>query len=68
MPPLKGLDMATKFIKGQEVKVNTVVPQGPVQKLRMTEDGQFYYLIIWNDINGVEQSRWFLEEELVAVS
>ena len=33
--------MATKFIKGQVVKVQSAVPQGPVQGLRMTEDGDF---------------------------
>jgi len=59
--------MATKFVKGQEVKLNAVVPQGPVMKLRMDEDGQFFYLVMWTDAQGVEQSRWFKEEELVAV-
>ena len=59
--------MATKFVKGQEVKLNAVVPQGPVIKLRMDEDGQFFYLVMWTDAQGVEQSRWFKEEELVAV-
>ena len=57
--------MATKFVKGQEVKLNTVVPQGPVQKLRMDEDGNFFYQIEWTDVNGVQQNRWFREEELV---
>lgn len=59
--------MATKFTKGQEVKLKVVVPQGEVQALRMNDDGQFFYLIVWTDVNGVEQSRWFKEEELVAV-
>lgn len=57
--------MATKFVKGQEVKVNTVVPQGPVQKLRMDEDGNFYYFISWTDVGGQVQERWFKESELV---
>ena len=57
--------MATKFVKGQEVKVNTVVPQGPVQKLRMDEDGTFYYFISWTDVDGQVQERWFKESELV---
>lgn len=57
--------MATKFVKGQEVKVNTVVPQGPVLKLRMDEDGNFFYLIGWTDVNGVAQERWFKESDLV---
>jgi hypothetical protein len=59
--------MATKFVKGQELKVNVVVPQGQVLALRMTEDGVFYYRISWVDANGVSQERWFEESELVAV-
>lgn len=58
--------MATKFAKGQEVKVNAVIPQGPVTALRMTDDGEFYYQIEWTDVSGVTQTRWFREEELVA--
>lgn len=58
--------MATKFVKDQAVRVNAVIPQGPVQKLRMTEDGEFLYLIQWTDVNGNVQSRWFKEEELEA--
>ena len=57
--------MATKFAKGQEVKVNAVIPQGPVTALRMDEDGNFFYQIEWTDVNGVQQNRWFREEELV---
>lgn len=57
--------MATKFVKGQEVKVNTVVPKGPVQKLRMDEDGNFFYMISWTDVDGQVQERWFKESELV---
>jgi hypothetical protein len=53
--------MATKFIKGQVVKAQAVIPQGPVQALRMTEDGEFFYLIDWADADGVLQSRWFPE-------
>ena len=57
--------MATKFAKGQEVKVAAVAPQGPVQALRMDEDGNFFYLVGWTDANGAEQERWFSESELV---
>ena len=57
--------MATKFAKGQEVKVNAVIPQGPVTALRMDEDGNFFYQIEWTDVNDVKQNRWFREEELV---
>lgn len=60
--------MATKFAKGQTVRLNAVVPQGPVQALRMDEDGQFFYLIVWADASGAEQSRWFKEEELTEVA
>jgi hypothetical protein len=59
--------MATKFIKGQEVKLSAVVPQGPVQALRMDEDGNFFYLLDWVDANGNSQSRWFIESDLEAV-
>jgi hypothetical protein len=56
--------MATKFIKGQEVKVAAVVPSGPVIKLRMDEDGTFFYLLSWTDVEGNTQERWFAESEL----
>jgi hypothetical protein len=56
--------MATKFAKGDEVKVIGVIPQGPVQKLRMDEDGNFFYLIAWKDVGGKTQERWFAEEDL----
>jgi hypothetical protein len=57
--------MATKFIKGQDVKVAAVVPSGPVEKLRMDEDGNFYYMLKWVDANGQAQERWFAEADLV---
>ena len=59
--------MATKFTKGQQLKLNVVVPEGPVQALRMTEDGVFFYLIQWTDAEGKTQRRWFKESELTAV-
>lgn len=59
--------MATKFTKNQEVKINAVIPQGPVIALRMTEDGVFFYLVQWTDIEGVSQKRWFEESKLAAV-
>lgn len=57
--------MATEFKKGQVVRVRAVIPEGPVQALRMDEDGNFYYLIQWTDANGVEQERWFAEDTLI---
>jgi hypothetical protein len=59
--------MATKFTKNQEVRVNAVIPQGPVKSLRMDEDGKFFYLIEWTDVNGEAHQRWFEEETLIAV-
>ena len=58
--------MATKFAKGQTVKVEAVVPQGPVQALRMDEDGTVYCFISWTDENGNQHERWFAEDVLVA--
>ena len=59
--------MATKFAKGQEVRLVSVVPQGEVEALRMSEDGVFSYLISWTDANGTVQNRWFEESQLEAV-
>lgn len=56
--------MPTKFVKGQEVKVNAVIPQGQVQALRMDEDGNFFYKLEWVDEKGNQQERWFAEEVL----
>lgn len=58
--------MATKFTKGQEVKVAAVIPQGAVKALRMDEDGNFFYMLEWVDIEGNTQERWFPEAVLVA--
>ena len=57
--------MATEFKKGQVVRVRAVIPEGPVQALRMDEDGNVYYLIQWTDVDGVAQERWFAEDVLV---
>lgn len=59
--------MATTFSKGQQVRVNAVIPSGPVQSFRMDEDGVVYCFLTWTDANGKEQSRWFRESELIAV-
>jgi len=58
--------MAT-FKKGDTVKLVAVVPQGPVEALRMDEDGNVQYLISWTDLNGNNHSRWFDEAQLTAV-
>lgn len=57
--------MATKFKKGDAVKVSAVVPSGPVQALRMNDDGAVYCLIEWIDADGNKQKRWFTEDDLV---
>jgi len=56
--------MATTFTKNQTVRVKTVVPQGPIQALRMDEDGTVFYRISWTDVEGNSQTRWFAENEL----
>lgn len=58
--------MATKFSRGEDVRVAAVTPSGPVQALRMDEDGVVYCLIEWQDADGTTQKRWFSEDELVA--
>ena len=56
--------MATVFKKGDEVKVIAVTPEGPVQALRMDEDGNVSYLVEWTDADGNDQQRWFAEAQL----
>lgn len=58
--------MATKFKKGDEVRAAAVIPQGPVEALRMDEDGNVFYRITWVDAAGIEQTRWFAEDDLAA--
>ena len=52
------------FKKGDVVKLKTVVPEGPVQSIRMDDDGVVQYLIEWTDADGVVQQRWFNEDQL----
>ena len=59
--------MPTTFVKYQNVRLKAVLPEGPVIALRMNEDGQFFYLVEWLDVNGKAQRRWFKEEELETV-
>lgn len=53
-----------KFKKGDEVQLLAVVPQGPVQSMRMDEDGNVQYLVGWEDVDGLKQHRWFDESQL----
>ena len=54
------------FKKGDVVKLKAVVPAGPVQKMRMDDDGNVQYMIEWEDADGAMQQRWFDEDQLVA--
>ena len=54
------------FKKGDTVKLNTIVPAGPILAMRMTEDGDVECLLSWTDADGVEQQRWFAQQQLVA--
>lgn len=56
--------MATKFSKGQQVRVNAVIPSGPVKAFRMDEDGVVWCLLEWI-VNGETLERWFKEDDLV---
>lgn len=58
--------MATAFKKGDAVKLNAVVPQGPVMALRMDEDGVVSYLVEWAGNDGATEQRWFTEDQLSA--
>jgi hypothetical protein len=53
------------FKKGDVVKVNTVLPEGPIIKMRMDDDGTIYYLLAWTS-DGLEHERWFTEDQLVS--
>jgi uncharacterized protein YodC (DUF2158 family) len=53
------------FKKGDVVKLKTVVPEGPVSKMRMDDDGVVEYLVEWTDADGQNQHRWFTEDQLV---
>ena len=56
----------TTFVKGQNVRMKAVIPQGPVAKMRMDDDGKIEYLIEWTTSEGVTQERWFTEDQLEA--
>ena len=56
--------MAANFKKGDLVRVNQVVPSGPVQAFRMDDDGVVYCLLEWTDVDGNTQKRWFPQDQL----
>lgn len=54
-----------QFKKGDIVRLKSVVPQGPVVKLRLDEEtGEVSYLVEWADADGEVQQRWFAEAQL----
>lgn len=57
-----------KFSKGERVRLVTAVPEGPVSRMRMDDDGNVQYLITWVDLRGEEQHKWFDEAELEPVA
>ena len=57
--------MATRFKKGDVVKLNIVVPNGPILAYRMDDDGVVYCLLEWVDVDGTAQQRWFKEDDLI---
>jgi uncharacterized protein YodC (DUF2158 family) len=54
------------FKKGDVVKLVAVVPEGPIQAMRMDDEGTVFCLLEWADENGETQQRWFAEDALVA--
>jgi hypothetical protein len=55
--------MAT-FKKGDVIKVVAIIPQGPVESIRMDEEGTVQYLISWTGYDGAVHTRWFDEADL----
>jgi len=58
--------MAATYRKGDMVKAVAVIPTGPVESIRMLDDGTVVYLVTYTDVNGVEQQRWFDEDQITA--
>ena len=54
------------FKKGDVVKLKAVIPQGPIIKMRMDDDGNVWCLMEWTTDDGQTQSRWFMDSELEA--
>ena len=54
------------FKKGDIVKVNAVIPQGPIIKMRMDDDGTIYYLVEWANTDGTPAERSFTADQIVA--
>jgi len=54
------------FKRGDVVKLKAVVPQGPIIKMRMDDDGGIWCLMEWTADDGQVHSRWFMDSELEA--
>lgn len=55
------------YKKGDVVKLKGVIPQGPIVKMRMDDNGTVWCLMEWTTENGQVHSRWFMDNELEAV-
>ena len=55
------------FKKGDVVKLKAVIPQGPVVKMRMDDDGNIWCLMEWTTEDGQAHSRWFMDGDLEVV-
>jgi sugar lactone lactonase YvrE len=54
------------YKKGDVVRLKAVVPQGPIAKMRMDDDGNVWCLMEWTTEDGQVHSRWFMDIELEA--
>lgn len=55
------------FKKGDIVKLKAVIPQGPIIKMRMDDDGNIWCLMEWTTEDGQAHSRWFMDGDLEVV-
>jgi uncharacterized protein YodC (DUF2158 family) len=58
--------MAANFKVGENVKLVTTAPTGPVQQLIVDSQGNITYLVQWTDADGNVQQTWFSETDLAA--
>lgn len=54
----------TTFKKGDVVKAKVIIPQGPIIKMRMDDDGKVEYLVEWSDSSGNSHERWYTEDQI----
>ena len=54
------------YKKGDVVRLKAVVPQGPIAKMRMDDDGNVWCLMEWTTEDGQVHGRWFMDTELEA--